>query len=546
LPEEAKLFIYTPDHQYSIGAITSENNKGEKESVRGFASGLLYGDQVILEYYVPENVSDMGIISIAYVVHGYRYILLPDNVRDYGDSGNCQVNVNCPEGDNHFLEKNAIALIIIDGIGYCTGSLVNTTANDYRPLLLTADHCLDGLEKYDAVTNPNLDYYSFYWHYESPGCRNAKPTKRETSGAKVIANSDNTDFALLELTEDPLNKRNVTPYYLGWDASGNPGTGGVCIHHPKGDIKKISTYSMTPIDSYCAYWEGVSYSYLFWDVKFIATPNNHSVTQNGSSGSPLINSNSKIIGQLFGPYNPDRCPAYQCDNPSTQQVAYGKFSISWNWYSDTRRQLKHWLDPNNTGVTIHHGTFDCKGNHTINNKTYDSSTNTIIEEEYCTITITNTTYNNGVVAKYYVGNKIFINPNTTINPGSSVLFAAKGVPEGTSREYSSPVSRTGEESHDKEEMITSLKSAAIEINPINAEIKLYPNPNPGIFQLETNFPLSDIANLKIINLLGATIYETQNLSSNTIQLPNFASGLHFVVIILKDGSLLTQKTMVQR
>ena len=77
-------------------------------------------------------------------------------------------------------------------------------------------------------------------------------------------------------------------------------------------------------------------------------------------------------------------------------------------------------------------------------------------------------------------------------------------------------------------------------------IKLFPNPNLGTFQLETNFPLSDIALIKITNLLGVTVYETQNPTSNTIQLPATASGQHFVVLILKTGKVLTQKMMVQR
>ena len=73
-----------------------------------------------------------------------------------------------------------------------------------------------------------------------------------------------------------------------------------------------------------------------------------------------------------------------------------------------------------------------------------------------------------------------------------------------------------------------------------------PNPNPGTFQIETNFPLSDIDHLKITNMPGATVYETQNLFSNTIQLPAFASGQHFVIVMLKDGTVLTQKMMLQR
>jgi hypothetical protein len=75
---------------------------------------------------------------------------------------------------------------------------------------------------------------------------------------------------------------------------------------------------------------------------------------------------------------------------------------------------------------------------------------------------------------------------------------------------------------------------------------ILPNPNPGTFQIESNFPLTDIANLKILNSLGTNIYETQSLSSNTIQLQTSATGTFFVVIILKDGAVLTQKMMIQR
>jgi hypothetical protein len=81
-------------------------------------------------------------------------------------------------------------------------------------------------------------------------------------------------------------------------------------------------------------------------------------------------------------------------------------------------------------------------------------------------------------------------------------------------------------------------------NQIQHTINLFPNPNTGTFQLESNFPLSDIGNLKIVNLLGAPVYETQNLTSNTIQMPASAMGQYFVVIILKDGSVVTQKMMI--
>jgi len=81
---------------------------------------------------------------------------------------------------------------------------------------------------------------------------------------------------------------------------------------------------------------------------------------------------------------------------------------------------------------------------------------------------------------------------------------------------------------------------------VTQTFSIIPNPNPGTFQIESNFSLTDIGNLKVLNSLGTTIYETQDLSSNTIQLPTSASGTFFVVIILKDGAVLTQKMVVRR
>jgi hypothetical protein len=82
-------------------------------------------------------------------------------------------------------------------------------------------------------------------------------------------------------------------------------------------------------------------------------------------------------------------------------------------------------------------------------------------------------------------------------------------------------------------------------NQASYKINLLPNPNNGTFQIETNFLLTEVANLKITNTFGIPVYETQNLVSNTFQLPNSASGLYFVIMIMKDGTVLTQKMMLR-
>ena len=343
LPKGAKFYVYSEETRQSIGAITSEFLNNESNNAFAFSTGLIYGETVTFEYYQPETVREEAIISISRIDYGYRYVNSPYIVRtrSFNDSGDCQVNVNCPEGADWRMEKDAIARIMVVsdyGSGWCSCSLVNNTNNDNTPYVLTADHCLQngyGQYLFDAISNPNASQWVFYWDYEHPGCSNGnEPAHRSTVGATVVANNGSSDFALLRLTQDPRNLAGFTPYYLGWDHSGNSGTGGVGIHHPSGDVKKISTLNRLPQDN----WNGNN---KFWSHYWNATPNGYSVTEGGSSGSPLINNSHHIIGQLYGGSSID------CFNPSQDIAAYGKFSVSWtgNGATDSRRRLRDWLDP---------------------------------------------------------------------------------------------------------------------------------------------------------------------------------------------------------
>jgi len=406
LPEGAKLFVYSQDKTKHIGAFTSVNNKGTEKEVRGFATGLIYSDKITLEYYVPNGV-EQGIISIAYVVQGYRYINIAKSTESLGSSGACQVNVNCTEGQNWQNEKNAVALILVNGIRWCSGSLVNTTANDARPLFLTANHCLGGWANavvHDAIDAPNLDLWSFYWNYEHPTCANSnvEPAIKSTSGAIVVANDSISDFALLQLTENPSNRNDVNLYYLGWDGSGNAGTGGVGIHHPNGDVKKIATHNVTPTSNG-----------NYWNLYWMQTQNGYSVTEGGSSGSPLLNNSHRVIGQLYG-------GSYiNCSNPSNDLAMYGKFSVSWigNGAPDNRRKLQPWLDPDSTGILVLNG---CSGIVNFTNQTVTSDTTIVSCGD---LNVQNITLTNGATLTLNAGNDINIKEVYLLNGAKLILNA---------------------------------------------------------------------------------------------------------------------------
>jgi parallel beta-helix repeat protein len=421
IPEGSKFFIYNSDKTHSIGAFTSVNNKGTKENLREFATGLVYGDKITLEYYLPEGLEEQGIISIAYVVHGYRYINITDKA-GFGQSGNCNINVNCSEGNDWQQEKNAVALILVNGNRWCSGSLINTTSQNNSPYFLTADHCLDGNK--DAINDNNLNHWSFYWHYESPGCSNTTdPPHLSTVGATVVANNSFSDFALLSLTEDPKDVPGITPYYLGWDRTGNSGTGGVGIHHPNGDVKKITIYTISPLSTTYAN-STTNTNGTHWKVQWSL-----GTTEGGSSGSPLINNNHKIIGQLHG-------GGASC-NALTSPDWYGKFSVSWtgNGATDNRRKLSPWLDPTGTGVTVLDGiTVDIICNSVVvpsisitGNTTWNSNrkiASIINVENGVTLTIQNATISFASVAKIIVkpGGRLLLDGCTLTNACAGELW----------------------------------------------------------------------------------------------------------------------------
>ena len=342
LPDGAKFFVYSNKTKQFIGAITSEFLRGSRKEPAVFATGIIYGEDITFEYYQPAFVKEAAVISISRIDYGYRYVENPYKATGAGDvtSGDCQVNINCPEGNNWQVEKHAVARIeIVDanGSAWCSCALVNNTENDYTPYVLTADHCLDGLDA--EGNNDDAGQWVFYWEYEYPGCTNSgNPPKLQTTGASVIANTSYSDFALLLLTQDPKNITGVTPYYLGWDRTGNPGTGGVGMHHPNADKKKISLYTMTPESTNYGsntVYPGGSCWRVVWSL---------GSTEGGSSVSPLLNNSRHVIGQLEG-------GRASCDS-MTLADWYGKFSVSWDNSTNPQQRLKDWLDPNNTGVTV--------------------------------------------------------------------------------------------------------------------------------------------------------------------------------------------------
>ena len=334
LPEGATLHIYDEDKTTILGAFTSMNNRDNGN----FATAVMKGDNMTFEYYVPAAKRGQGVIEINRIDYGYRNTLSKPT-RDkkgngFGDSGSCNVNINCTAGNNWQDEKEGvvrISVVTTQGSFWCTGSLINNANSDGTPYLLSAYHCQDN-------GTPQYGQWSFYFNYEAVGCTNpaTQPTLQTVVGASEKAKESTSDFLLIELSNVVPSAYN--PYYNGWDKSGTAPSDATCIHHPSGDIKKIAVDNQSPTISGYGGGSGTTHWQTVWNV---------GTTEGGSSGSPLFNANGQIIGQLHG-------GSASCSNLLGPDY-YGRFSVSWTGGGTNTTRLSNWLDPSATGVTSVNG-----------------------------------------------------------------------------------------------------------------------------------------------------------------------------------------------
>lgn len=326
LPPGSKFFVYSEDRSTVRGAFTEENNPDGGS----YATPLVKGSAIILEYYEPAFARGDGRLRVSRVVHGFRDLFGQGSegkdsksVFGFGDSSSCNINVNCPEGGPYRDQQRAVVLIQDSQGALCSGALINNEREDHTPYVLTANHCL--------VSDPVN--WIFYFNYESPNCSNINgPLTDYVVIASLIANNAYSDFALMKLYS--VVPKSYNAYYAGWSALGTTPSSTAGIHHPMGDIKKISIDDAFP---------GKSTQY--WDVRWDA-----GTTEPGSSGSPLFDQNKRIIGQLYA-------GNASC---STPQSIYGRFSVSWDYGGSSSTRLKDHLDPDNTGTLVLNGKNDTR------------------------------------------------------------------------------------------------------------------------------------------------------------------------------------------
>jgi hypothetical protein len=317
LPANTELYVYNANGNMITGPVTEKENNPN----RFWGSWAYEGEELFVEVKTPSASLDQLVLHSNNIAYGYKSIYA--KVGSFGVAGLCNINVICPLGTGWEPERNSVALILnAAGNALCTGALIMNTCGTDKPYLLTADHCFTG---------QNVALWKFTFQAWSATCTpSANSTGITFNGSTFRANYTPSDMCLVELNTKPAANSGL--HYAGWSRSTTPATRAMGIHHPRGDVMKISeaanpvavaTYTLPANHHWRANWT-------------------QGVTEKGSSGSPLFDQNHRIIGQLHG--GPSGCGSSQ------QWDFYGRFDISWTGGGTNSTRLSNWLDPGGTGA----------------------------------------------------------------------------------------------------------------------------------------------------------------------------------------------------
>jgi hypothetical protein len=342
LDGNVQLFIYDPSGLHVKGAFTGQNNK----SYGSFYVGHLPGEELIIELQVRDPLRRYGRLRISALSHAFLPVYSEGkmDLKGLGDSQDCEVDVNCEEGDDWQIIKRSVCHISTSRL-FCTGALINNSAYDGKPYVITAEHCINK----DFTAENSV----FYFGYENSECGlNDGNRNRSVSGSTLVATGDSIDFTLVKLSTRPPREYNV--YFAGWDMREQGHVGTVTLHHPNADAMKISfdydpTADPTSVPGDLNdYFISSNYWIKEWDI---------GTTEGGSSGCPLFNSSKRLIGVLSGGLascgdsigydNENKKVIYSLTE--NRNDYFSKLYYGWDYFPEGARQLKKWLDPIESG-----------------------------------------------------------------------------------------------------------------------------------------------------------------------------------------------------
>jgi lysyl endopeptidase len=313
LPSGAELFFFSPDGQ-AFGPYSGKGPNGDGR----FWSNTVFGPVgvVLLRHYGPDGAADLQrtsftLSSVGHIGASFTRALGPGPGLESFCSFNvpCIDNALCHTGTPADPARSAVALMQwVSGqfIYTCTGSLLaDTVSTSQIPYFLSANHCIS-----TASNASNLEtYFQFTIPCGSTMCpAQTNPGGIQRLGATIKATGTAGDYTLMQLNQTPP----AGSVFLGWNSAPVANTNNVKLYrisHPAWAPQAYSDQHTDTSAPTCNGWPRGQRIYSRTDV---------AGTEGGSSGSPVVNASSQVVGQLSGACGTNVNNA--CDNVNNATV----------------------------------------------------------------------------------------------------------------------------------------------------------------------------------------------------------------------------------
>jgi V8-like Glu-specific endopeptidase len=323
LPKGSELYVYSRRGE-AFGPYTGRGPNGNGE----LYTNTVVGDEIRVQLRAEGAGNErVGLRMAGVVVLGERFLQAALQLEERAFcafNASCITNASCNAMPAAITSaRNGVAhlqFVVGGGTYICSGGLLNdTVAATTIPYFITANHCFST----QAQTNSLEAYFKFSTNCGS-ACYNPDGVVPRMLGGTLLRTNTQSDYTFLRLA----GALPAGSTLLGWNSAAVANTAGTALYrisHPKGAPQAYSRHSVNTTAGTCGGWPR---------GRWIYSNDTLGATEGGSSGSPVMNVNGQVVGQLSGACG--ATPATPCDGDD--RTVDGAFA---NYYNNVR----NWLNP---------------------------------------------------------------------------------------------------------------------------------------------------------------------------------------------------------